>query len=532
MKAFFRWPFYPFLFAAYPIAFMATYNLSVIPPLDILRPLLIAEAAAAFLLCYFKLVLKDWHRSALTDLLVVALFFSFGHAADRIGVMSQGTLLGIWLIVFMGLSFLVTRLRKVETTTLILNFFSICLLGMALVPMAGFFLHRVRIRQESERFSNLLAMERGERQAEKGAVTPARPPDIYYIILDSYEGISGLRRYYHFDNTDFVRELQERGFYVAAESRSNYLTTTYSLASTLNLVYLNDLPYDLFTEMVSSLRIDHVADFLRGRGYQYVQCPSGYFLTDDADPDVWISPWLRAQQSAFSQPTASEFEIMLLQTTLARVIVQSSRSAIFDREFDDRRLRLENCFTHLPDYAADGRGNFLFLHLILPHNPYLYNAAGVPYSFNGRTELFGDQADPQNNIRLYLDQLIYTNARVLDAIDRILERADTPPIIILQGDHGHDTFFDFENPTPEGVDLRSSILNVMFFPDGDYRLLYPSISPVNTFRVVFNRFFGTKYPLLQDVGYVHPRRTPNSLNSLQLFSPIGPYLEGLPQPDH
>ena len=31
--------------------------------------------------------------------------------------------------------------------------------------------------------------------------------------------------------------------------------------------------------------------------------------------------------------------------------------------------------------------------------------------------------------------------------------------------------------------------------------LYPTITPINSFRVVFNSYFGTNYPLLEDQSY-------------------------------
>ncbi|MFN8461121.1 MAG: hypothetical protein U0X93_05055 [Anaerolineales bacterium] len=31
--------------------------------------------------------------------------------------------------------------------------------------------------------------------------------------------------------------------------------------------------------------------------------------------------------------------------------------------------------------------------------------------------------------------------------------------------------------------------------------MYPTITPVNSFRVVFNNYFGTDYPLLDDIAY-------------------------------
>ena len=41
-------------------------------------------------------------------------------------------------------------------------------------------------------------------------------------------------------------------------------------------------------------------------------------------------------------------------------------------------------------------------------------------------------------------------------------------------------------------------------PYGCDRLLYPSITPVNTFRLVFNCYFGASYPLQEDITYWSP----------------------------
>ena len=63
----------------------------------------------------------------------------------------------------------------------------------------------------------------------------------------------------------------------------------------------------------------------------------------------------------------------------------------------------------------------------------------------------------------------------------------------------------------EGTDIkeRYSIFNVYHLPPapenaGSAVELYPSISPVNSFRVIFNRYFGTDYPLLEDKSIYTP----------------------------
>jgi hypothetical protein len=35
-------------------------------------------------------------------------------------------------------------------------------------------------------------------------------------------------------------------------------------------------------------------------------------------------------------------------------------------------------------------------------------------------------------------------------------------------------------------------------------MLYETISPVNTFRVIFNAYFGTDYEILPDISYYSP----------------------------
>lgn len=40
-----------------------------------------------------------------------------------------------------------------------------------------------------------------------------------------------------------------------------------------------------------------------------------------------------------------------------------------------------------------------------------------------------------------------------------------------------------------------------YLPDGGDRLLYPEISPVNSFRVVLNAYFGVDMALLPDETY-------------------------------
>ncbi len=45
------------------------------------------------------------------------------------------------------------------------------------------------------------------------------------------------------------------------------------------------------------------------------------------------------------------------------------------------------------------------------------------------------------------------------------------------------------------------ILNAYYLPGVDKDILYPSITPVNSFRLIFNLYFDTNFELLPDENY-------------------------------
>lgn len=70
-------------------------------------------------------------------------------------------------------------------------------------------------------------------------------PDIYYLILDGYTSNKSLIDYWSFNNNSFTDFLTQSGFWIASESQTNYNMTPYSLASSLNMSYLTNIPQKL-----------------------------------------------------------------------------------------------------------------------------------------------------------------------------------------------------------------------------------------------------------------------------------------------
>jgi hypothetical protein len=126
---------------------------------------------------------------------------------------------------------------------------------------------------------------------------------------------------------------------------------------------------------------------------------------------------------------------------------------------------------------------FVYAHLMTPHGPFGFNRDGgiIPVLDRGGA----------NSLPSYLDQLIGTNKLVLPVIDAIFAHSRREePIIIIQGDHGSRIV-----PGEEGADEAHTILNAYHLPGGATKVLWPAISPQNSFRVVLRYYFHEPIPL-------------------------------------
>ena len=109
------------------------------------------------------------------------------------------------------------------------------------------------------------------------AVDPAeraRLPDVYYVILDGYGDSRTLRDSLDYDNHELIDYLKFKGFYVPTKSLANYSFTMPSLASSLNMQYVDYLAAAEggatigTTWYFNKIRGNEVSRFLRTKGYQ------------------------------------------------------------------------------------------------------------------------------------------------------------------------------------------------------------------------------------------------------------------------
>ncbi|XSC43508.1 hypothetical protein ACF1BQ_037100 [Bradyrhizobium sp. RDT10] len=144
---------------------------------------------------------------------------------------------------------------------------------------------------------------------------------------------------------------------------------------------------------------------------------------------------------------------------------------------------------------------FVFAHILVPHDPYVFGA-------DGRCPL--SDGMERTETEKYIDQVRYANSLIKDFVSALLVTDGPKPIIIIQSDEGpfppryQSEDRSWRDATVDELRAKMGILNAFYFPDGDYRDLDPQVTSVNTFRVLFNKYFGTGLERLPDRIYAFP----------------------------
>jgi hypothetical protein len=480
-----RFPFHIIFISLFPILAFYAHNLTEIQFSASFRLIFIILVAMFVLLGFVWLLLRDIRKTGYVVSLFMLLFLSYGHVY---GFLKEVTVFGYligrhrFLIVVYFVFFIIgmrwlKNQQDLAKLTRNINCFGFILF---LIPILQIIYLEFRFRT-----SNVLSNPSYDMISVDQNIADYH--DIYYIIPDSYTRDDTMLSFYEYDNTPFIDALKERGFYIARCSQSNYSFTDLAMASSYNLNYIQEIYFAKDSIGLAKLGRDNlVRAILTNAGYKIVAFDNGYRPTQWYDADVYYS--YRTDTGGYISRGLTEFESMFLKTTAGRILLDIDSVARKDiikiAKNDPMRDRYEyikytlDKLTTVPSIMGP---KFVYIHIQLPHAPYIFSQSGdfIP--------------EPQPHIPGYRDQVIFINDQILKFVDKILSFSEREPIIIIQGDHGGQETKGFSG----GV----HILNAYYLPDGGDVGLYSTISPVNTFRLIFNTYFGTNYEYLPDISY-------------------------------
>jgi hypothetical protein len=497
-------PWHTLAVSAIPALFLFAQNAAQQVTLTPLwTPLFVCLMVGIGVLLLAIVVTRDVGRGGLLATLVLVLFFSFGHLWNLVGApmdASRWLMAAGYVLIGVGLGLLIWRGgRWVPGMNRFLNVVAVLLLAFNTLQVANY---------------ASASAAAAEQEPTPSAVTltgSTVEPDIYYIILDRYANADTLSEIYGFDNEPFLRELEARGFTIARHAWANYFKTALSVYSSLDMSLIDParLGVDMrepssFKEIQAALR-DHLAvpSALKSIGYDYVHI-GGWWEPTATNTDADIS--LRYQGSTeFMDAVWATTAMSLFWPPVYGGTGPDGETMPFGQLHRDTALY---AFNALQESAQRPGPTFVFAHVLMPHPPYVFNADGSPvdrYTSTHRSERIS-----------YIEQLEWTNQRVLETVDRLMahDPNEPDPVIILQADEGpfpppftaNERGFQWLEATPQQIQQKFGILNAVRLPGVDPASegFTDESSPVNQFRILFNAYFDTDLPLLPNETYLSP----------------------------
>lgn len=463
----------------------------------IYRPLMFSLIGTSVLFVILRIFLRNTYKSALISSLCLFLFFSYGQVYNLLkevpfNVMGLGRhryLFPIYgLLLVLGLIIIIKKLRDYSVANQMLNLVAVLLLIFPLYQVARYLLSSSVVKTAAINWTPQIQLNGYSNQQEK--------PDVYYIILDGYSRDDVLRHEFGYDNSVFLDQLKNLGFVIAECSYSNYDTTRSSLTSSLNMDHIQTISSWAEKEGLEKENIwrlikeSQVRKQFEALGYKIVAFDTGYEWTRLDDADLYLS--LKANPTGMQWITP--FEAMLIDTTLQSIYTDWQKRNYQNQFSEDVHPKSyfinQELFilSELPKIADIQDPTFTFAHVLIPHVPFVFSPDGIltdPGYYTGKLEAPVDEKYFSDG---YIQAIQYANERIIPILTSILENSSTPPIIIIQADHGL-------------ASDRFPILNAYYLPDEGAQKIFSTITPVNTFRLIFDTYFGGNYGLVPDASY-------------------------------
>jgi len=189
---------HPVLFSIYPVIFLYSNNIHVLPFRGVIIPLLAIPIFSFSLWLILRFVLKNGKKAGLIVSLLIIMFFLFGRIFNYIteffpdeNSTTQTSLFVIFFILLgAGIFYFVKTKRKLDRLTLLSNVISITLIVIVLANIGIYKLDSYSYEEDISKSENFLV----------SSLDKNKLPDIYYILLDGYANSIILKKYLEYDN--------------------------------------------------------------------------------------------------------------------------------------------------------------------------------------------------------------------------------------------------------------------------------------------------------------------------------------------
>jgi len=505
--------FHPFLVAVFPILIIYSQNIGRVNFEDLILPIILVLIFSIVLYYTLKIILKNPFKSALIVTIILILLFSYGHVYYLLNDVSiDGFDIGrnLYLIPAFGLAlgilifFTIRAGRVFDNATSIINVVSIVFIMVAIsnVVFVGAEITNYDKDSSQELFYETRDFS-GYFEPHKFLISENQElPDVYYLILDEYARNDALLEYHDFSNHELTEFLENKGFHIAKNSFANYPMSVQSIPATMNMNYINFLADEIGTE---------VRNYKPLNEKNYGLYPNNMVIKNFKEMNYKIITFntfaLHLHENPLSDETFCHRDKFLLDNRLVDVLARTSIFGYYVERWAEGELR------QVTLCAFENFGNagnvfdepvFVWAHLMLPHPPWVFGpngeeiTPGKPLLITDNPEFRDSGWEPK---RQYIQQVQFANKKTIEVVENILEN-NKNVIIIIQGDHGTAWETNWMEPSKDDAWQRLRNFDAIYFPDEDKRVqLNDDRTLVNTFRIVFNSYFGSDYEMLENKMY-------------------------------
>lgn len=478
--------FHPFILACLPVLILFSFNTDEIPITDIFVPIIIS----IFFVIIFWLALKYLLRTTKSELIVsflILLFVIYGNVFSLqtpnenifSNFLSSHLILGsIFLSVgILGIIFF-KKTNAIKELNSIFNVVAIAIMGVLILNILFYYI----LDSSDENYIEFVELPIILNIVDD-------KPDVFVFIFDEFAGSEQLKNDFNYDLTPFRENLTKRGFQIPSISFSNYPNTEYSIASFLNMNYVDDIleklgPNSSDYKIPAQLKAhSNVLKIFKSYGYKTTIFHTGFgekYEISEKSPFI-DEKFCGTQAFNIINPQIVR-NILLPYLSEIKNITTKTTGDSYLHQFD-------NCmFSYVQNYESKNeQPHFVHVHLMLPHGGYRYDSDG--------NHIYREQNEGLDK-EGYFDQLLFTQKKALELIDSIQKRHPETVIIVIS-DHGFRGEINWANPTDEDLLRGFNNISALYFPNKNIEIP-ENLSLVNIFRIFFNEYFETDYDLLKN----------------------------------
>lgn len=437
-----------------------------------------------------RLLLGSYNKAGLWTTGLLIIFYFFGSFHDFLKSLSFPSLLTSYTllltsILIISIAYFFYLKRHKGTFSKVHQYLNILFVVFTLIEITSIIYNIITNKREQNNYAHAQPPVLNTLPEQEQA-----KPDIFFIVFDEYTSSLALKKYFNYNNSFIDSTLHANNFYIATKAQSNYNSTPLSIGSGFNMQYFDQpLEKDKTTtksilQALYTLKKSHLPRLLAGKGYDIYNfglCDLGHypvhttrtFAEYETLPLYQETLWGRIERDIWWN--MFKYKIPILNKIRSRQYTQKSWQLVITN-----RTNFQLTLDELNKQSA--RPKFVFMHVMMPHAPFLLDENG---NFNATGTDMYDTAG-------YLQQLTWCN-KWIDSLARAANQLfPRPRVVIIEGDHG------FRDRKPAIREKQFMNLNAYYFSDKDHTTLYDSISPINTFKVISNKYFHTTLTLSPD----------------------------------